>query len=89
MLFNFAILSCFFLFFLIIDLCLLILAVIAQIFNPIAELKIPKVILTRKGKAKTETHQVIAETKIRKCSIKFRVVETFLCFLLILVYFFK
>ena len=38
---NDTILSCFFFFFLIIDLYFLILAVIAQIFNPTAELIIP------------------------------------------------
>ena len=86
---NFTILSYLILFFSITDLYLLILAVIAQVFNSIAELAIPKGVPTKKGKAKTETHQAIVETKIRKYSIKFRVVQTFLCFLLILVYFFK
>ena len=88
MLFKFVILSCIFLFFLIIELYLLIFAVIAQVFNPIARLAIPKGIPTKERKAKNEAHPVIAEAKIRKCSIKFRVVQTFLCFLLILVYFF-
>ena len=56
MLFNFdflkdSILSCFFFFFLIIDLYFLIPAVIAQSFNPIAELVIPKGIPTKEAKA--------------------------------------
>ena len=56
-----------FFFFLIIDLCFLIPAVITQIFNPIAELVIPIGIPCKEEKA--EIHPVIAETKIRKCSI--------------------
>ena len=57
MLFNFAFakntyLSCFFFFFLIIDLYFLITAVTANIFNPIAELVIPIGILSKDGKAK-------------------------------------
>ena len=45
------ILSCFFFFFLIIDLYFLIPAVVAQIFNPIAELIIPVGIPIKEGKA--------------------------------------
>ena len=45
-------LSCFFFFFLIIDLCFLIPAIIAQTFNPIAELVIPIGIPSEKAKAK-------------------------------------
>ena len=44
-------LSCFFFFFLIIDLYFLIPAVVAQIFNPIAELIIPVGIPIKEGKA--------------------------------------
>ena len=58
-----------FLFFLIIDLFFLIPAVIAPIFNPIAELVIPVGIPIKEAKAEMETHLVIAEAKIRKCSI--------------------
>ena len=61
------ILSCSF--FLIIDLYFLISAVIAQIFNPIAELVIPIGIPIKEAKAEMETHPVIVEAKIRKCSI--------------------
>ena len=73
-LFNFdfasnTILSCFFIFFVIIDLYFLISAVIAQMFNPIAELVIPIGIPTEEAKAEMETHPVILEAKIRKCSI--------------------
>ena len=53
---NKAILSCFFFFFWIIDLYFLVSAVIAQIFNPFAELKIPIRIRTKEAKAKVETH---------------------------------
>ena len=66
---NNTILSCFLLFFLIIELYFLIPAVIAQIFNPIAELVIPTGIPTKEEKADMETHPVIVELKIRKCSI--------------------
>ena len=67
-------------FFLIIDLYFLILTVIAQIVNPFAELVIPIGIHTKEEKGEMETHPVIVEGNIR---IKFRVVEIFLCFLLI------
>ena len=77
------ILSCSFFFFLIIDLYFLIPAAIAQIFNPIAELVIPIGIPKKEAKAEIEIHLVIAEVKIRTCSIQFRVVQTILCFLLI------
>ena len=70
---NNIILSCFL--FLINDLYFLIPVVIAQIYNPIAELVIPP--------AQTEIHPVTTEAKIEKCSIYFRVVQTFLCLLLI------
>ena len=63
------ILSCFFFFFLIIDLCFLIAEVIAQILNPIAELAIPIGIPTKEAKSEIEIHPVIVEPKIRKCSI--------------------
>ena len=58
---NNTILSCFFFFFLIIDLYFLIPAVIAQIFNSIAELMIPIGIPTKEPKAEIETHPVIVE----------------------------
>ena len=69
---NFAsntILSCFFFFFWIIDLYFLIPVVIAQIFNPIAELIIPIGIPIKEAKAKIHMHPVIVEAKIGKCSI--------------------
>ena len=56
-------------FFLIVDFYFLILAVIAQIFDPIAELVIPIGIPYKEVKAEIEIHSVIAEDKIRKCSI--------------------
>ena len=66
---NKTILSCFFFFFLIIDFYFLIPAVIAQIFNPIAELVIPIGIPTKEAKAEMETHPVIAEITISKWAI--------------------
>ena len=64
---NTTILSC--AFFLIIDLYFLITAVIAQIFNHIAELVIPIRILSKEAKAEAEIHPLNVEPKIRKCSI--------------------
>ena len=58
-----------FFFFLIIDLYYLIPAVIAQIFNPIAELVIPIGMPIKEAKAEMETHPVTVEAKIRKHSI--------------------
>ena len=63
------ILSCFFFFFSIIDLYFLTTAVIAQIFNPTAELAIPPGIPNKEAKAEMETHPVTAESKISRCSI--------------------
>ena len=58
---NNNILSSFFFFFLIIDLYFVILAVITQIYNPIAELVIPIGIPAKEVKAEMETHPVIVE----------------------------
>ena len=69
-------LSCFCFFFLIIHLYFLIPAVIAQIFNLIAELVIPIGIPIKEAKAENEIHPVIVEAKIRKC----RGVQTFCAF---------
>ena len=49
---------------LIIDLKILIPAVIAQIFNPIAELLIPEGIPNKQTKSECETYPVTAEAKI-------------------------
>ena len=54
------------LFFLIIDLHFLIPAVVARIFNAIAELVIPIGIPIKVAKAEIETHLVIVEAKMRK-----------------------
>ena len=51
------------------DLYFLIVAVIAQVFNHIAELVIPSGVPTKEAKAEIETHPVIVKPKIRKCSI--------------------
>ena len=56
-------------FFLIRDLYFLIPAIIPQIFNPLAELVIPIGMLTKETKEELETHPVIAEPKMRKCSL--------------------
>ena len=61
------ILSCFF--FVIINLCFLIPAVIKQIFNPTAELVIPTGIPTREAKAEFQSQSVKVEAKISKYSI--------------------
>ena len=65
---NNTILSCSFFFFLIIYLYFLILAVIAQIFNPIAELVIPIGTTTKEAKAEMEKHPVTVEITISKWS---------------------
>ena len=51
-----------------IDLNFLILAAIAEIFNPIAELIISIGISSKEAKTRIEINQVVAEAKIRKCS---------------------
>ena len=66
---NNTLLSCFFLFFLIIELYFLVPAIIAQIFNPIAELVIPIGIPSDEAKAEIELHPVTTKAKIRKCSV--------------------
>ena len=66
---NDNILSCFFFFFLIIDLYFLIPAVTTQICNPVAELEIPTGIPTKEAKAEMEMHQLTVEIKIINCSI--------------------
>ena len=71
---NIIILLCFFFFFLIIDLYFLVAAVISQLFNPNAELAIPIGILTKEAKVAIETHTVIAEGQVRKCSVEFKIV---------------
>ena len=66
---NNTILLCFFFLFLIIDLYFLVPALIAQIFNPIAELVIPIGTPNKEEKAEIAIHPEIVEAKIRKCSI--------------------
>ena len=66
---NNNILSSVFFFFLVIDLYFLILAAIAQIFNPIAELVISIGIPIKEVKAEIEIHPVVVEAKNRKCSM--------------------
>ena len=56
-------------FFLIIDLYLFIGTVITQIPNPIVELAISVESLTKEAKTEIQTHPVIAEIAISKCSI--------------------
>ena len=56
----------------------------AQIFNPLAEpinaIEIPG----KEAKAEIEIYPVIVETKIKKCSLYFKVVQTLLFYLLII-----
>ena len=66
---NNTILSCFFFFFLIIDLYFLIPAVITQIFNPIAAVTIPIKIPTKEAKLEMETHPVTVEIIASEWSI--------------------
>ena len=63
------ILSCFLLFFLIIDLYFLIPAVIVQTFNPVVELVILIAILSRELKKAIEIYPVTAKAKMRKCLV--------------------
>ena len=70
-------------FFFITDLYLLIPAVITQIFNPTAKLAIPTRIATNEANGEMETQPVTIEVKITKCSVKFKFINVFLCFLLI------
>ena len=55
--------------FIFIDLYFLILAIIAQVFNPVTELVIPIGISTKEAEAEMETRPVVVKAKIRKCSI--------------------
>ena len=63
-----SILSCFLLFFLIIDLYFLIPAVIAHIFNLTAEFAMPTGTPTIEANAEIGTQPLTAEMKTRKCS---------------------
>ena len=65
-------------FFLIIDLQFLFPATIAQILNLIVEIIITLEISTKEAKAEMEIHRVTAKTKVRKCSMQFRFVQTLL-----------
>ena len=58
--------SCSFMFFIIVDLYLLISEVFAQIFNPTAELAIPIGIPTKEAKSEMETQPATTEAKIGK-----------------------
>ena len=75
---NNTILSCFFLFFLFIDLCFLIHAVITPIFTAAAELVISTGVLTKEAKAETETHSETVEAKLSKCPVWFKILLAFL-----------
>ena len=65
---NNTILSCLFLFSLVIDLYFLIHVVIAQFFITTAKLEITIGTPTNEANAVTETQPMTAETKTRKCS---------------------
>ena len=68
--------------FLIVDLYFLIVEIIANIFNHIVEIIISFDISIKEAKPEIEIHTVSVKNKLRKCSISFKVVQTFL-FLLI------
>ena len=57
-------------------------AVITQIFIVVAELTIPAGIPTKEVKSEIEADPVTEEAKINKGSVKFKILQTFLCFLL-------
>ena len=78
---NDTILSCFFFFFLTIDLYFLIPAVITQIFIAAAELAILTGIPFEEAKAEIERHPIIAEAKICKCFCVFYLLIHFALFL--------
>ena len=73
---NNTFLSCFFFYFLVIDLYFISHVVCAHIFNPIAELIILIGLRSSEAKAETKIYPVTTEAKISKCSIQFKVVET-------------
>ena len=58
----------FLLFFLINDLYFLIIAVVAQIFNPTVELKMPTGVPAKEAKAELKRYLVTVEAKMSKCS---------------------
>ena len=55
---------------------------VEESFNSPGKLAVPIGIPTRKPKAKLETHRVVTETKIWNCSISFKHLKTFSCFLI-------
>ena len=65
---NNTILSCFFFFFLMIELYILISAVIAQTFDSTAELAMPTKTPISEANTEVETQLLKAESKIIKCS---------------------
>ena len=69
-----------FFFFLIIDTYISIPAVITQIFNPTAELTIPKGIPTKESKIETETQLLTIETKTSNKFLYFQLIKSF-CFI--------
>ena len=74
------ILSCFFFLFLFVDLYFLIPAVIAQIFNPIAELVIPIGLPRKETKAEIEINLVIVKIKQERVQYKLELYIPFCAF---------
>ena len=74
---NNTVLLRFFFFFLIIELYFLIPAATAQIFNPTAELAIPKAIPIEEVKAEIEIHLVIVEAKIKSVQYNLELYKPF------------
>ena len=53
-----------------------------EIVIVITEIAIPTGIPTKEARAEIEAHPVTVEERISKCSIQFKMLQTFLCFLL-------
>ena len=70
-------------YFLIVDLYVLIPSVTANVFSPNAEIIMLTGTPCKEAKAEVETYPVTAEDKISKCSIQFKVLQTFLFLLVI------
>ena len=55
---------------------------IAQAFNPIAELVLPTGKPINEAKEEIETRPLTEETNVNNCSMYFKTLQTFLCFLI-------
>ena len=69
--------------FIIIGLYFLILAVFMETFIVITELAEPTGISIEEARAEIETHVGTVEARLSTCAVYFKILQTFLCFLLI------